>query len=400
MQVRQAFVAKYRPKFFRDIVGQEDSTIFFKKASLKGNHPNGWLLAGPFGLGKTTLCRVYAKSVLCESLSGEGEPCNKCSNCLSVDTDTNPNYTEIDAGTHSGVKEIQEVIDKSRNLPVNGSRFKIVAIDECHAISRQALIKLLKPIEEGMPHLITVFLTTDPDKVNEAFRSRLFKVDIKVPSLESVKQVLIDICEKEGHEYKDSDLDSIVKQSRGHLRDAINFLEKHLVLGGADLLIEDDTIIKVSDMILKIPSDIEGAIKIYNILSTSSSAKKIWEMMLEVLNNSIKMNYIVPSFFTDREVEKYREILDMLGEDSIHGIYNFLLRQSSSIVSYGPLEQLLFMLHAYSKNRVVYSVEDHVEENKNGFSDSHYKKSYNRKPQAKNEEAVPLEEFERGLQDA
>lgn len=393
MEVRQSYITKYRPKRFENVIGQDPSTIYFRKAISKDMHPSGWLITGPYGLGKTTISRIYAKSVLCPNVEEDGNPCNQCDSCVQVDQDCNPNYIEIDAGSNSGVKEIQEILDQSRNLPLNGSKYKVIAIDECHVISKQAQIKLLKPVEDGISHLIMVFLTTDPDKLNDAFRSRLFRVDISVPDLDKVVEVLESICTEEGREYDKSVLETISRQSRGHFRDAVNSLEKYLSLGGDQITGLEERILKVSDLLLKIPKDVEGAIKIFQHLTTMMSSKAIWESMLEVLNNSTKVKYISSSFFSENEIIKYKEIEEEYTEKNLFGVYDFLLKQPVSSLSYGPLEQLVIMLHAYLKNRVVYSVEDHVEDNNNGFKSDHFKKSYNRKAQSRAEESVPLEEF-------
>jgi DNA polymerase III subunit gamma/tau len=401
IKVRQSFYTKYRPSTFEEIVGQEESVTLFRNSVLKDKHPSAWLVHGPFGLGKTTVCRVYAKSLLCDNKDEQGNPCNACESCESVDNDCNPNYSEIDAGTNSGVKEIQLVLDSSRNLPVNNKKYKIIAIDECHALSSQAEIKLLKPIEEGVSHLIFVLITTHPDKLGDAFKSRLFKVPIKSQSLESVVKVLSNVVSKEGAECSEEVLLSIARKSRGHFRDSLNILEQYLScseLENQDFILQDSqSIVKVADLIIKLPSDIEGALGIYQSLCSSMSSKNIWEKMLEVLNNSIRFKHLSSSFFSDDEKGKYKEIEKVLTEKNIYGVYDFLLKQTSSFISYGPLEQLLFMLHAYLKNRVVYSVDEHVEENSNGFVDSHYKKSYSRKTKSKAEESVPLEEFKSEL---
>jgi len=383
MQVRLPFTEKYRPKVFEDISSQELLVRTFRSAVVKDKHPSSWLICGPHGLGKTTMARLYSKAVLCDSRLEDGNPCNECESCTSLDEGYNPNYFEEDAGSNAGVEAIGKILKECKYPPSNAKKYKIVVLDECHMITGQAQAKLLKPMEEGFEHVIMMFLTTDPEKIKEQVRSRLYRVDVNFSTQDQIYNLLQKICKSENISYEDHALEQIAKSAKGHFRDSIVTLEQiystgELTKDYVDSHFNNNLIIQVSEMILDIYSDLEKALLAFGDLSNKMSPHSLWSNMLQVLNNVNRSKYLTLDSFSSREVEIYRDI-DLLYKDQVTPVFDFLLKQGPYINDYAPVEQSIFMLNAYLKDQYQHDPKEMVEDNTNPIRDRAYRKQLARK---------------------
>lgn len=388
MQVRLPFTEKYRPKLFEDIVSQELLVKTFRSAVLKDKHPSSWLICGPHGLGKTTMARLYSKAVLCDSPAADGNPCNQCESCLSLDEGYNPNYFEEDAGSNSGVDAISKILKDCKYPPSNAKKYKIVVLDECHMITGQAQAKLLKPMEEGFSHVIMMFLTTDPEKIKEQVRSRLYRVDVNFSTQDQIFYLLQKICTKEGLTYDDYSLDQIAKSAKGHFRDAIVTLEQIHSTGDLskdyiDSYFANNLTIQVAEMVLDLFSDLEKSLLTFNNLATKMSPHSLWSSILQILNNVNRSKYLTLDTFSSKELELYRDI-DFLYKEQVIPCFDFLLKQGPYINDYAPVEQSLFMLNAYLKDQYQNDPKETVENGSNPIRDRAYRKQLARKSKKQN----------------
>ena len=169
-----ALYRKYRPQSFDEVVGQK-AVIKTLTNALKNNKiAHAYLFCGPRGTGKTSLARLFAKSLNCSK--GVGEECNECDNCLAVIKGNHPDVFEVDAASNSGVDNVRQLIEQVSFQPILG-RYKVYIIDEVHSMSASAFNALLKTLEEPPAHVVFILATTEPNKVLPTILSRVQRYD-------------------------------------------------------------------------------------------------------------------------------------------------------------------------------------------------------------------------------
>ena len=219
---------KYRPRVFKDLIGQEiiAETIF---NSIKHNRSaNAYLFTGIRGVGKTTIARIVAKSLNC--LEGIDNLCseNLCENCKSISNSNHIDVLEMDAASKTGVDDVRDLIEFSRYGPTS-AKYKIFIIDEVHMLSKQAFNALLKTLEEPPEYLKFIFATTEIKKIPVTVISRCQRFDLsRVNSLDLFKFIK-EVKDKEKGNINDEALKLIVKISEGSVRDALSLLDRALI---------------------------------------------------------------------------------------------------------------------------------------------------------------------------
>ena len=220
----QALYRKYRPTVFNDVVGQNIVVNTLKNA-IKYNHINhAYLFSGPRGTGKTTIAKIFARSVNCLD-PVDGVACGKCSNCLYSFSKECMDIIEIDAASNNGVDEIRELRSKVGILP-SELKYKVYIIDEVHMLSIGAFNALLKTIEEPPEHVIFILATTDPQKIPATIISRCQWYSFKKISNDDIVKRLTEIVNDENIKVDEKVLEKIAQASDGGLRDAIGLLDK------------------------------------------------------------------------------------------------------------------------------------------------------------------------------
>lgn len=226
----------YRPQDFSQVFGQNHIKVTIKNELMTDRVGGAYLFCGPRAVGKTTLARIFAKSVNCEKRKpGEAEPCNNCPSCVSSQEGKNLDVIEIDAASNTGVDHVRENIIASARLAPNGHKYKVFIIDEVHMLSTQAWNALLKIMEEPPRHVLFILCTTEIHKVPLTIISRCERFDFKRISLSDTVEKLKRIIAKEGVSATEDVLVSIAQQSGGHLRDAESLLSQIIAISGKEI---------------------------------------------------------------------------------------------------------------------------------------------------------------------
>lgn len=219
------FARKYRPRFFRDLVGQEPVKKVLLNAIKLNKVSSAYIFAGSRGTGKTTVARLLAKSLNCLSLQNDGEPCGECENCLSIDKGNFPDLIEIDAASSRGIDDIRAIRDAVSYTPIKG-KYKVYILDEAHMLTKEAFNALLKTLEEPPPRTIFILCTTEYEKIIPTILSRCQRLIFTKLSEDQIVQRLKEVCLKEDISYEEKSLYSIAKLSDGGMRDALSLLDQ------------------------------------------------------------------------------------------------------------------------------------------------------------------------------
>lgn len=233
----QALYRKYRPSTLEDVIGQDIVIRILKNAIMNDKVCHAYLFSGPRGIGKTTIAKLLAKTINCLDIH-DGDACEKCDNCVSINQGFNADIIEIDAASNNGVDEIREIKNKI-NLVPNQLKYKVYIIDEVHMLSIGAFNALLKTLEEPPEHIIFILATTDLHKVPSTIVSRCQCFEFHRICNEDIVKRLEYICKKEKITVDKKVLENIARLSDGGLRDAVGMLDKLNAYSNSKISIED-----------------------------------------------------------------------------------------------------------------------------------------------------------------
>ncbi|OOG55838.1 DNA polymerase III subunit gamma/tau [Rhodanobacter sp. B05] len=233
----QVLARKWRPRKFAELVGQEHVVRALTNALDTGRMHHAYLFTGTRGVGKTTIARIFAKSLNCER-GQSADPCGECSVCTAVDEGRFVDLLEIDAASNTGVDDVREVIENAQYAPSRG-RFKVYLVDEVHMLSKNAFNALLKTLEEPPPHVKFLLATTDPQKLPVTVLSRCLKFNLKRLLPEQISGQMRHILAAENISYEDSAIGELARAADGSLRDGLSLLDQAIAYGGGALHADD-----------------------------------------------------------------------------------------------------------------------------------------------------------------
>ncbi|MGH8040505.1 MAG: DNA polymerase III subunit gamma/tau [Rudaea sp.] len=229
----QVLARKWRPKKFSELVGQEHVVRALSNALDSQRMHHAFLFTGTRGVGKTTIARIFAKSLNCER-GQSSHPCGECPSCLDIDAGRFMDMIEIDAASNTGVDDVREVIENAQYSPSRG-RFKVYLIDEVHMLSKSAFNALLKTLEEPPEHVKFLLATTDPQKLPVTVLSRCLKFNLKRLLPEQIAGQMRRILDAEQIACDDEALEELARGADGSLRDGLSLLDQAIAYGAGSV---------------------------------------------------------------------------------------------------------------------------------------------------------------------
>ncbi|OQX98947.1 MAG: DNA polymerase III subunit gamma/tau [Bacteroidetes bacterium 4572_117] len=228
---------KYRPATFNTVVGQKSLTTTLKNA-IKNNHlAHAYLFCGPRGVGKTTCARIYAKTINCQNLQNNIEPCNECESCKSFNENRSYNIHELDAASNNSVEDIRSLIEQVRIPPQLGEK-SVYIIDEVHMLSSQAFNAFLKTLEEPPKHAVFILATTEKHKILPTILSRCQIFDFNRIKVEDITEHLEYVAKSENIEAEHDALNIIAQKADGAMRDALSYFDQIVSFSGSKVSYE------------------------------------------------------------------------------------------------------------------------------------------------------------------
>ena len=264
-----ALYRKFRPKVFEDVKGQEPIVTTLRNQIKNERTTHAYLFCGTRGTGKTTIAKIFAKAVNCESPI-DGSPCGECPMCKGIQDGSSMNVIELDAASNNGVDSIREIVEEVTYSPTAG-RYKVYIIDEVHMLSTGAFNALLKTLEEPPSYVIFILATTEPHKLPITILSRCQRYDFRRISIDTIGNRIRELTSVEGVDIEEKAVNYIARQADGSMRDALSLLDQCIafyfgqklsydnvlsVLGAVDTTVFSQLIRCVLD------ADVAGALKV------------------------------------------------------------------------------------------------------------------------------------------
>ncbi|UAA37764.1 DNA polymerase III subunit gamma/tau [Paraneptunicella aestuarii] len=255
----QVLARKWRPRKFSELVGQEHVIAAISSALDNNRLHHAYLFTGTRGVGKTTIARIFAKSLNCEQGMGSN-PCGQCPTCKEIEQGNYVDLLEIDAASRTKVEDTRELLDNVQYKPTRG-QYKVYLIDEVHMLSKHSFNALLKTLEEPPPHVKFLLATTDPQKLPVTILSRCLQFSLKSLTREQIFHQLQHILQAENIPAEDSGLQEIARAAQGSMRDSLSLTDQAIAQGNgqvtaqvvADMLglLDRNVVLKLLNAIIK-----------------------------------------------------------------------------------------------------------------------------------------------------
>jgi DNA polymerase-3 subunit gamma/tau len=262
---------KYRPDTFQTVVGQASITSTLKNAIKNSQLAHAYLFCGPRGVGKTTCARIFAKTINCQNLSPEIEPCNECESCLAFNGNRSYNIHELDAASNNSVDDIRNLTDQVR-IPPQIGHYSIYIIDEVHMLSQAAFNAFLKTLEEPPRHAIFILATTEKHKIIPTILSRCQIFDFNRIKNFDISSHLSHVADSEHVSIESEALNVIAQKADGAMRDALSIFDQIVSFSGRSITYKDvisnlnvldyDYYFRMVDLFLK--NEISGSLLLFN----------------------------------------------------------------------------------------------------------------------------------------
>ncbi len=295
----KALYRKWRPRDFDDVCGQDGVTDILKYEVANSKLSHAYLFCGSRGTGKTSCAKILAKAVNCENPK-DGNPCNACDACRSIDSGIATDVIEMDAASNNGIDHVRDMQDEIAFTPAL-LNYRVYIIDEVHMMSTQAFNALLKTLEEPPAYVIFILATTEYNKLPTTIVSRCQRFDFKRISSETIMSRLLHMAKSEGIEITEDAARVIARVSRGGMRDAISLLE---LCAGAHTLIDEELVFATVGS-----GSRESAYKIIDAISRADYTT-VYGVIADIVMKSGDL-----SVFWQELIDSYRDIMVVKNSD-------------------------------------------------------------------------------------
>ena len=333
----QAIYRKWRPTTFEDVVGQSHITDTLKTEIKTGRLAHAYLFCGTRGTGKTTTAKILSRAVNCESPLPNGNPCNECSSCKGILSNTIMDIVEIDAASNNGVENIRELRDEISYTPAN-VKYKIYIIDEVHMLSTSAFNALLKTLEEPPAHAIFILATTEPQKIPATIQSRCQRFDFRRISAKNIAGRIGEITRKDGINITPDAIQLVAQLGDGSMRDALSILD---LCSGIEGEITREDIENVTGSVSR-TALVNLAVALINsdISSALSLINKMMESGKEIGNLIDELILCIREILICKIMDNPSEVVDKSPED---------IEVYKNIAISAPKEVLLYIIKVLSE---------------------------------------------------
>lgn len=320
----QVLARKWRPKKFKELMGQEHVVTVLVNALEQQRLHHAYLFTGTRGVGKTTIARIFAKSLNCQT-GITTEPCGECDTCKDIDLGRFVDLIEIDAASKTKVDDTREILDNVQYAPTSG-RYKVYLIDEVHMLSRSSFNALLKTLEEPPEHVKFILATTDPQKLPVTVLSRCLQFHLKALTVTQIEQQLNIILAAEQVNADKGAVNLLAKAARGSMRDSLSLTDQSIAQGSGNITlsnvqqmlggVDQSWVYKI--LIALIKQDAQQLMSLsLNIASYSPSYSRLMAELIQLLHQ-IAMVQIVDKHFdlsAEQEVLLHKFAQAMSPED-------------------------------------------------------------------------------------
>lgn len=371
---------KYRPNIFDDVIGQDVTIRILKASIVKKVYSPAFLFSGPAGTGKTTIGRILAKAMLCDN-PVNGNPCGSCESCKLFEQEQHFGYKEMDAASVGNKDEMIKLRDEASYHSVN--KKKILLLDESQDVSKAGQDALLKQVEQCPQHLVYVFCTTNPEKMNETLRDRCMQFQISRVKSDFIFNRLKYICEKEDLKYDNHALKYISKKSNGHVRNAINMLEEVSYIGEVNIenlnLVSQNYDEDIFNILFNLGKDLKASLSACRKISSLISVQELYTSVISMLNDASKLLYGFEDFLPERLSYLIR-LKDLHGYSLVEFL-DYLMKRDKYIDKIGLQSDIILLHYKFCANSFNSSPQTQpISEQKETI----FKKEY---PQPSNEKA-------------
>ena len=356
----QVLARKWRPANFEQMVGQEHVLQALINALDSERLHHAYLFTGTRGVGKTTVARIFAKSLNCDT-GITSKPCGVCPSCLEIDEARSVDLIEIDAASRTGVDDMRELLDNVQYAPTRG-RFKIYLIDEVHMLSKHSFNALLKTLEEPPAHIKFLLATTDPQKLPVTVLSRCLQFNLKRMSKQQINSHLKYLLEEEKIESEAAALVLLASAADGSMRDALSLLDQSIAYGAGSVLqhtveamlgsVSHEYLFKLFDALLQ--QDAVAVInQARNIISHNPDYQRVCAEMISLLQQlALQQSGVDIESIDDMLGEQIANLSARLSNEEIQLYYQIML-QGRHDLNISPdeaagFEMLMLRLLAFS----------------------------------------------------
>ncbi|MFT5313548.1 MAG: DNA polymerase-3 subunit gamma/tau [Paraglaciecola sp.] len=369
----QVLARKWRPNKFSELVGQEHVVTAISNALNNNRLHHAYLFSGTRGVGKTTIARIFSKSLNCEQGLG-ANPCGQCSTCKEIEQGNFIDLLEIDAASRTKVEDTRELLDNVQYKPSRG-RYKVYLIDEVHMLSKHSFNALLKTLEEPPPHVKFLLATTDPQKLPVTILSRCLQFNLKALSRNQISQQLQYIFDQEGIKSEAEALAQLARAAQGSMRDALSLSDQAIAQGNGlvslqivtDMLglMDKNQVLKLLNALLQ--KDAKGAME--QVEHMSFQAPDYAQVLAEIMSllHQIALTQFVPDA-CKLETISARAIYQLaktVAPEQIQLLYQIALQGKKDIAFAADgrigLEMTMLRMLAFSPNSGSLSIDELIQ---------------------------------------